>query len=134
MAKDVASSLYYLSDVGKKTVSKYIYAETPAKNDVAGTVLVHDVVSGNPIAHFKAHSDALTLVCFDPSETLLVTASVSGHELNVFSIAPTTEDNVCSSHTHLYTLVRGYTSATIKDISFSIDSHWLAASSTRGTT
>ena len=38
MAKDVASSLYYLSDVGKKTVSKYIYAETPAKNDVAGTV------------------------------------------------------------------------------------------------
>lgn len=50
--------------------------------------MVVDVVTKSIIAHFRAHTSPLAVVAFDPSGTLLVTASVCGHSLNVFHLLP----------------------------------------------
>lgn len=75
-------------------------------------------------------------MCFDPSGILLVTASVHGHNINVFRIIPALSKNSGTdqaSYVHLYRLQRGITDAVIQDISFSCDSRWLMISSSRGT-
>ncbi|GAB4838778.1 hypothetical protein Ancab_028320 [Ancistrocladus abbreviatus] len=70
--------------------------------------------------------------------TLLVTASVQGHNINVFRIMPghqgsSSASDVGNSYVHLYRLQHGLTNAVIQDISFSDDSHWIMISSSRGT-
>ncbi|GAB4844971.1 hypothetical protein Ancab_038364 [Ancistrocladus abbreviatus] len=70
--------------------------------------------------------------------TLLVTASIQGHNINVFRIMPghqgsSSASNVGNSYVHLYRLQCGLTNAVIQDISFSDDSHWIMISSSRGT-
>ncbi|KAL6064695.1 BCAS3 domain-containing protein [Balamuthia mandrillaris] len=127
----------YLSDVGRKTMASYMYPDSsppPSDDGIAGTVIVHDVCTGEPIAHFRAHKQPLSMIAFDPSGTLLVTASVGGYELKVFQIVPSADKPIQKAFSHIYTLVRGRTSAVITDLCFSNDSRWLAASSARGTT
>ncbi|KAK1582718.1 hypothetical protein Q3G72_017624 [Acer saccharum] len=51
-------------------------------------VIVRDIVSKVVIAQFRAHKSPISALCFDPSGTLLVTASVQGHNINVFKIMP----------------------------------------------
>ncbi|XP_024362578.1 autophagy-related protein 18h [Physcomitrium patens] len=109
--------------------------------EFAGSVIIRDVVSKTVIAQFRAHSSPLSALAFDPSGTLLVTASVYGHNLNVFRITPPSSisggcgsgGDVNTSFVHLYKLSRGVTNAVIQDITFSSDSHWIAVSSSRGT-
>jgi hypothetical protein len=103
-------------------------------------VIVRDFVSKTIVAQFRAHSSPLSALAFDPSGTLLVTASVYGHNLNVFRLTPpstaganTAGLDVNTSYVHLYKLYRGVTNAVIQDISFSGDSQWIAVSSSRGT-
>ncbi|CAM6025993.1 unnamed protein product [Sphagnum balticum] len=108
--------------------------------EYSGTVIVRDFVSKTIVAQFRAHSSPLSALTFDPTGTLLVTASVHGHNLNVFRLTPpsTTGANTAgwdanTSYVHLYKLYRGVTNAVIQDISFSGDSQWIAVSSSRGT-
>jgi hypothetical protein len=103
-------------------------------------VIVRDFVSKTIVAQFRAHSSPLAALAFDPTGTLLVTASVHGHNLNVFRLTPpsTTGANTSgwdanTSYVHLYKLYRGVTNVVIQDISFSGDSQWIAVSSSRGT-
>ncbi|KAL0443431.1 UNVERIFIED_CONTAM: Autophagy-related protein 18f [Sesamum latifolium] len=101
-------------------------------------VIVRDIVGKTVIAQFRAHKSPILLLCFDPSGTLLVTASVQGHTVNVFRIMPelsggTSEATSGPSYVHLYRLQRGFTNAVIQDISFSSDSQWIMISSLRGT-
>lgn len=164
-SKQLAAGIVTLGDMGYKTLTKYCSelltdgGTSPGsgsplwKNNTnasvghaydpehAGTVIVKDYVSKAVIAQFRAHKSNISALCFDPSGTLLVTASVNGNNLNVFRIMPSplgnssssTIFNVNASHVHLYKLHRGLTNAVIQDISFSDDSRWIAISSSRGT-
>lgn len=82
-------------------------------------VVVKDVSSRAIISQFRAHTSPISALCFDPSGTLLVTASIHGNNVNVFRILPsctkagsgTQSYDWSSSHAHLYKLHRGVTSA-----------------------
>ncbi|KAL3322695.1 hypothetical protein AABB24_040003 [Solanum stoloniferum] len=104
---------------------------------VISQVIVRDIVSKALIAQFRAHKSPISALCFDPSSTRLVTASVQGHNINVFRIMPILSENKSpnpgSSYLHLYRLQRGLTNAVIQDISFSGDSQWIMITSSRGT-
>jgi len=88
----------------------------------------------NVVAHFKASQDSpLSITRFDPTGTLLATASEKGNIINVYKINP--KDNIFESHQHLYILKRGVTPTIIKQITFSIDSSLVAITSAyKGTT
>ncbi|KAK3007901.1 hypothetical protein RJ639_013046, partial [Escallonia herrerae] len=104
-------------------------------------VVIYDVASGLTLSQFKAHTSPISALCFDPSGTLLVTASVNGNNMNVFRIMPSVtqsgsgnqSSDWSSSHVHLYKLHRGMTSAIIQDICFSRFSQWVAFVSSKGT-
>ena len=109
--------------------------------EIAGTVMVRDVVNRQLIAHFRAHTSPLLALQFDPSGTLLVTASLHGHNVHIFHICPRQSPShrpaaqrPSASAIHLFRLSRGVTPAIIEDISFSQSGGWLAVSSARGTT
>jgi hypothetical protein len=95
-------------------------------------VVIYDTKAQKKLAHFRAHDDGLSFLTFDPSGTLLATASGSGCEFHVYQILPGAASHQAAHH--IYTLLRGRTSVKITDISFSADSRWLAVSAARGTT
>lgn len=163
VARYAVESSKQLLDLGYKTLSKYCHELLPdgssspvtsnsgwkvSKNsaaspdmDTAGMVIVKDFVSRAVIAHFRAHTSPISALCFDPSGTLLVTASIHGNNINIFRIMPSSSQNGTgsqsynwtSSHAHLYKLHRGITSAVIQDICFSQYSQWVAIVSSKGT-
>lgn len=104
--------------------------------DISPTSGTPVAINGNDpiIAHFLAHTEAVTAMSFDPSGMLLLTADRRGHDFNVFRIQPHPSGSVLAAAHHLYVLHRGDTSAKVQDISFSFDSRWVAVSSLRGTT
>lgn len=66
-------------------------------------VIVRDVVTRVVVAQFRAHHSPLSALAFDSTGTLLLTASVCGHNFNVFRLtppAPNTSSPVstCASH------------------------------------
>ncbi|XP_042060152.1 autophagy-related protein 18f-like isoform X1 [Salvia splendens] len=152
-SKQLAAGIVTLGDMGYKKLSRYyseLYPETnnfqsgsgrlkvngiadghSPDDDNVGMVVVRDIVSKDVIAQFKAHKSPISSLCFDPSGLHLVTASVQGHNINVFRIMPGSSG--AASHVHLYRLQRGLTNAVIQDISFSSDSQWIVISSLRGT-
>ncbi|KAL6853854.1 hypothetical protein ACP4OV_019883 [Aristida adscensionis] len=160
-SKQLAAGIVTLGDVGYKKLSKYCSDFIPNGNgtikqrsssykangitnghhidsEYAGTVIVRDIVSKSLIVQFRAHTSPISVLCFDPSGTLLVTASVHGQNINVFRIIPpphgsASEAGQIGTYVHLYKLQRGITNAVIKDISFSDDSEWIMISSSRGT-
>ncbi|XP_027340566.1 autophagy-related protein 18f isoform X1 [Abrus precatorius] len=155
-SKHLASGIVTLGDMGYKKLSRYCSDSNGSLQSVnsgskgngiinghstdadnIGMVIVKDIVSKNVVAQFRAHKSPISALCFDPSGTLLVTASVQGHNINVFKIMPVCENLSASdagpSYVHLYRLQRGFTNAVIQDISFSYDSKWIMISSSRGT-
>lgn len=82
-------------------------------------MVVKDVVSKAIVSQFRAHSSPISALSFDPSGTMLVTASIHGTHINIFRIMPcrskagsaTQTYEWSSSHVHLYKLHRGMTSA-----------------------
>ncbi|KAH9603978.1 hypothetical protein KSS87_023581 [Heliosperma pusillum] len=146
-SKQLATGLINLGDMGYKTLSKYyqeILPDGPSSPVTASSgwkVIVKDFVSKDVIAHFRAHTSPISSLCFDPSGTLLVTASIHGNNINIFRIMPSSSQNGAgsqsynwtSSHVHLYKLHRGITSAVIQDICFSQYSQWVAVISSKGT-
>ncbi|WOL12589.1 autophagy-related protein [Canna indica] len=164
-SKTLAAGILNLGDMGYKTLSKYCQellpdgstcslspnssrrsgglspTTHPSEPDYAGTVVIKDFTSKEVISQFRAHTSPISALCFDPSGTLLVTASVHGHNINIFRIMPTFLQNGStsagydwsSSHVHLYKLYRGLTAAIIQDISFSHYSQWISIVSSKGT-
>ncbi|CAN6457995.1 unnamed protein product [Victoria cruziana] len=149
-SKHLAAGIATIGDMGYKKLSRYCSELLPDSNNShragcngrcpeaehAGTVIVRDIVGKCVIAQFRAHRSPISALCFDPSGTLLVTASVQGHNINVFRIIPprsSSAADLAASHVHLYRLQRGLTNAVIQDISFSFDSKWIMISSSRGT-
>ena len=82
-------------------------------------MIVRDFVTKAVISQFRAHTSPLSALCFNPTGTLLVTASIHGHTINVFRIMPVTNMNgantgiydTSAAHIHLYKLARGMTNA-----------------------
>ncbi|WCJ31297.1 hypothetical protein M5689_012802 [Euphorbia peplus] len=160
-SKQLAAGIVTLGDIGYKKLSRYYSELLPDSNgspqssnsgwksngivnghlpdpENIGMVVVRDIVGKVVIAQFRAHKSPISALCFDPSGTLLVTASVHGHNINVYKIMPGLEGSSSAgdagaSYTHLYRLQRGLTNAVIQDISFSDDSNWIMISSSRGT-
>ncbi|XP_021742467.1 autophagy-related protein 18h-like isoform X2 [Chenopodium quinoa] len=162
-SKQLAAGLINLGDMSYKTFSKYCNELLPdgsnspvtsssgwrvnktsansPETDTAGMVIVKDFVSRAVIAHFRAHTSPISALCFDPSGTLLVTASIHGNNINIFRIMPSSSKNGTgsqnynwtTSHVHLYKLHRGFTTAVIQDICFSQYSQWVAIISSKGT-
>ncbi|KAE8733275.1 autophagy-related protein 18f-like isoform X3 [Hibiscus syriacus] len=155
-SKQLAAGIVTLGDMGYRKLSRYLpdsynYLQSGSPGwkgngtvnghlvdvDNIGMVIVRDIVSKVVITQFRAHRNPITALCFDPSGTLLVTASVQGHNINVFKIMPGPgNSSACdtqTSYTHLYRLQRGITNAVIQDISFSDDSNRIMISSSRGT-
>ncbi|XP_075657925.1 autophagy-related protein 18h isoform X2 [Castanea sativa] len=162
-SKHLAAGLINLGDMGYKTLSKYCQELIPdgsnspvssnsswkvarvashsPDTDNAGMVVVKDFVSRAVVSQFRAHTSPISALCFDPSGTLLVTASIHGNNINIFRIMPSCSRNGSltqpydwgSSYVHLYKLHRGMTSAVIQDICFSNYSQWVAIVSSRGT-
>ncbi|KAL3849821.1 hypothetical protein ACJIZ3_011703 [Penstemon smallii] len=152
--KHLASGILTLGDMGYKKLSKYYPELLPdgpsspgwkpgklaaSESENAGLVVVKDLVCSEVVAQFRAHTSPISALCFDPSGTLLVTASVYGNNINIFRIMPS---HTCSgsgssdwstSYVHLYKLYRGLTTAVIQDICFSNYSQWIAVVSSRGT-
>ncbi|KHN47845.1 Breast carcinoma-amplified sequence 3 like [Glycine soja] len=159
-SKHLAAGIVTLGDMGYKKLARYcselrsdssgsihLVNSSPKGNGIVnghstdadniGMVIVRDIVSKNVISQFRAHKSPISALCFDPSGTILLTASVQGHNINVFKIIPGYERVSASdadpSYVHLYRLQRGLTNAVIQDISFSADSRWIMISSSRGT-
>ncbi|ESR46467.1 hypothetical protein CICLE_v10000138mg [Citrus x clementina] len=164
-SKQLAAGLINLGDMGYKTLSRYYQDFIPdgssspvssnsswkvgrnashsSDTDIAGMVVVKDIVSRSVISQFRAHTSPISALCFDRSGTLLVTASIHGNNINIFRIMPSSSKgrsgsasqtyDWTSSHVHLYKLHRGMTSAVIQDICFSRYSQWIAIVSSRGT-
>ncbi|XP_042060154.1 autophagy-related protein 18f-like isoform X3 [Salvia splendens] len=132
-SKQLAAGIVTLGDMGYKKLSRYyseLYPETnnfqsgsgrlkvngiadghSPDDDNVGMVVVRDIVSKDVIAQFKAHKSPISSLCFDPSGLHLVTASVQGHNINVFRIMPGSSG--AASHVHLYRLQRGLTNAVL---------------------
>lgn len=159
-SKQLASGLINLGDMSYRTLSKYCHELLPdgsnsnspsrkggrnvahsTENANAGMVVIKDFISRAVISQFRAHTSPISALCFDPSGTLLVTASVHGNNINIFRILPSSSQNESvnrnfdwnSAHVHLYKLHRGMTSAVIQDICFSQYSQWIGVVSSRGT-
>ncbi|XP_009358092.2 autophagy-related protein 18f [Pyrus x bretschneideri] len=157
-SKQLAAGIVTLGDMGYKKLSRYCSELIPDSNtslqspnpvwkvngavnglstdtDNVGMVIVRDIVNKAVIAQFRAHTSPISALRFDPSGTLLVTASTQGHNINVFKIMPGSSPSTDggASYVHLYRLQRGLTNAIIQDISFSDDSNWIMVSSSRGT-
>jgi WD40 repeat protein len=142
VAKKAYNGISYLGDLGAKVVSNYVTKEGTIDKEEekeldqthAGTVIIKDVQNKRVIAHFKAHSQTISFLKFDPSGTLLVTSSVEGNYLNIYQILPSMEGELNSRpFQQLYRLYRGLTTATIRDVQFSINSKWIVVSSAHGT-
>ncbi|KAK4441711.1 Autophagy-related protein 18g [Sesamum alatum] len=153
-SKQLAASILTLGDMGYKKLSKCYPELLPddpgspglktgklaaSEPENAGLVCVMDIVSSEVISQFRAHTSAIAALCFDPSGTLLVSASVHGNNINIFRIMPsrTCSRSGCSdwstSYVYLYKIYRGITPAVIQDICFSHDSSWIAIVSSKGT-
>ena len=116
-----------------------------AAGAIAGTVVVRDALTRRVLAHFRAHTSPLAALAFDPEGTLLATASVHGHTVNVFRLDLTAAAAAaaaaggaggaasCGTAVHVYRLHRGLTPALIQGIAFAPDSAWVAVTSGRGT-
>lgn len=92
---------------------------------------------GGVVAHFVAHTGPnvnVAALAFNPSGTLLLSASTEGHHFHVFRILPHPWLSSETAVHHLYTLFRGATAGLVQDICFSADSRWVAVSTLNGTT
>lgn len=89
------------------------------------------MVDRSTLAHFRAHTSPLLLLQFDASGTLLVTASVHGHTVNIYHLAAPSRKGEVGSAVHLFRLCRGVTPAVIQGVAFSRSGRWLCVSSAR---
>jgi hypothetical protein len=64
----------------------------PVAPTAAGTIMIRDIRTGAPLAHFRAHKSELRLLAWDPTGTLLLTVPTHGQHCYLwsFALAPTT--------------------------------------------
>lgn len=110
-----------------------------ALEEAAGTIAIYDLVSAKIVYRVKAHKEPVSYLCFNPSGTILTTASVSGNSVNIIRMKSSItleagRKESCVTGSSLYSLSRGHTNATITQVRFTSDSHWVAVRTSKGTT
>ncbi|XP_055390184.1 putative mediator of RNA polymerase II transcription subunit 26 [Condylostylus longicornis] len=122
-------------DVKQAGIITILDIKNPIK-DVSPTTGAPISINGSDpfIAHFIAHSEAVVAMEFDYSGMLLITADRRGHDFHVFRIQPHPAGSHLAAVHHLYILHRGDTTAKVQNITFALDSRWVAISTLRGTT
>lgn len=113
VAQNVASGLYYLSEIGRATIVPYLSSSPgtvptapsphrlPQSTNSAsnGTgqsdkrrssswVVVQDLETERVLCNFQAHGHALVTLSFDLSGSLLATSSSSGQNVHVYRLLP----------------------------------------------
>lgn len=157
IAKEVVSGMKTLGEFSYQRLSNYfgnpptipqpqptspIPTDKEKKIAPSGMVMIRDVYrlpslptknlsNASTVAHFRPHTHPISVLNFNPSGTLLLSASKQGHTFHVFSILTNTLTN--GNVSHLYSLSRGFTDAQVEDCQFSSDSNWCAISTARGT-
>ncbi|KAG1464806.1 hypothetical protein G6F56_005008 [Rhizopus delemar] len=153
IAKEVVSGMKSLGEFSYHQLSNYFGNSMPAtppttttttttttieKITPSGMVMIRDLQKlpnkgmGNSwMAHFRPHTHPISCLTFNPSGTLLMSASKQGHTFHIFTIMTHPQHQ---NPSHLYSLSRGYTDAQVEDCQFSNDSNWCAISTARGTT
>ncbi|KAL3895143.1 MAG: hypothetical protein SGCHY_004874 [Lobulomycetales sp.] len=107
---------------------------TPRAPTAATGIAVRDLVSARTIAHFPAHNNPVAALAVNPAQTLIVSASTAGTSFRVWEIpGPVPADGVMPLPVCIYKLVRGYTLATVVEISFSLDSAMVLVSTKAAT-
>jgi hypothetical protein len=131
-----ASAESALSAVAR-TVSgriKLVCGITPGlapQNDPSSAVTVFDVEAGVNVASFSPHNCNIQCMAFDPSGTLLATASSDGTTVNVFQVGRSSGGE--GAVTLLCRLARGMTPQTITALAFSPQSNYIGVATTVGT-
>merc|ERR1712137_530921 len=136
---DLAVSTYMGKNEVEFSPPPSVKERKKALDDAAGTIAIYDLVSDRIVYRVKAHKEPVSYLCFNPSGTILSTASVSGNSVNIIRMKSTItleagRKESCVSGTSLYSLYRGHTNATITQVRFTSDSHWVAVRTSKGTT
>lgn len=128
-----SSNLFY---VQPEPIQNGIVTIIDVKNQISEYSSSHSVSNHEidpTIAHFVAHHEAVVALQFDFSGSLLLTADRKGHDFHLFRIESHPCGSALTAVHHLYVLHRGDTTAKVQDITFSMDSRWVAVSTLRGT-
>jgi hypothetical protein len=133
----VAKSMF--DGMKKIVVDRYILDQTndsfkdTKKNENLGNLAIRDVKTGIVLNHFKAHSNQIAFIQFDPSGSLLATTSIKGKDIHIYQIVSLDKRKNRKNKTPLcrliYRLHRGQTESHIRNISFSVDSKWILVDS-----
>ncbi|XP_067933655.1 BCAS3 microtubule associated cell migration factor-like isoform X2 [Watersipora subatra] len=86
------------------------------------------------ICHFQACLQPVAMLKFDYSGTLLFTACTEGQNFHIYQLTADMYGSSQAGVQHLYTLHRGDTTAQVMDVTFTLDSRWVAVCTARGTT
>ncbi|KNC99621.1 uncharacterized protein SPPG_05007 [Spizellomyces punctatus DAOM BR117] len=87
------------------------------------------------IAHWKPHTNPVSVIAFNPNQTLVITASSQANTFYIWQVpGRSSKGKPRTAVQCLYKLERGYTMATIESVAFSVDSKWVGVTTTRGTT
>ncbi|KAJ3124728.1 hypothetical protein HK101_006074, partial [Irineochytrium annulatum] len=135
----------------RASISKQADAERKRRDNLAqGVIMIRDIhpslltselTRSTPLpvlSHWKPHTNPVSIIAVNPTETLVVTASSIANNFYVFAV-PGGPPRVDEPHHPrgvrcLYKLERGYTAATVEDVAFSLDGGWIGVSTGRGTT
>ncbi|KAJ3438977.1 breast carcinoma-amplified sequence [Anaeramoeba flamelloides] len=118
-AKDIISNIIQKNDETDETLTN------------SGVLKIIDFRNDKIISHFKAHKHSIHQIKFNPSGSLILTASKEGTRFQIFQIDP---KNVRKNGIlHRYTLRRGVTRGVISNVTFSPSSNYVIVSTTHGT-
>merc|ERR1712137_90938 len=136
---DLAVSTYMGKNEVEFSPPPSVKERKKALDDAAGTIAIYDLVSDRIVYRVKAHKEPVSYLCFNPSGTILSTASVSGNSVNIIRMKSSItlesgRKESCVSGSSLYSLYRGHTNAIITQVRFTSDSHWVAVRTSKGTT
>ncbi|KAI8852622.1 hypothetical protein BC829DRAFT_55309 [Chytridium lagenaria] len=88
------------------------------------------------LAHWKPHTNPISIISLNPSDSLFVTSSTVANNFYVWCIPPGPPRDATHPRSSrcLYKLERGYTPARVEDVAFSRDGRWIGVTTARGTT
>jgi WD40 repeat protein len=137
VGKELVDGMQVMGGRGYQAISNYFNGEEKEcekLNPQDGIIMIRKLqLPNHPVlCHFKAHRNPLVNITFSPSQTMLLTASLKGNNIYVWSLMNCFQSQ--QQPNCVMKFARGYTSALITHLSMSIDSKWVSCSTSRGTT
>jgi WD40 repeat protein len=117
VVQDVLNELYETA-IAKDIISKE-----------QGWVLIRDVKNNVNFAHWRAHTKEVLKISFSSSGLKVFTSTLGSNTFHIWDLVNMTDQQPSL----VYVLSRGYTPATIYDISWTKNDTWLSVSTSHGT-